>query len=200
METHFLRTTKTAVVNTFGDPQLRDVVLLIHGYAQRAEVFLDSFQSGLKNHFLVAPEGLSAFYPKGLKGEVGASWMTSHNRENEILDYVTYLNNVAAHYDFMNKNVSVVAFSQGVSTVLRWLKQSTLSFSELFLVAGTIPDEVTFDTISYKNAYYLHGTKDLLIDMSIINSRINEDLVNVISYEGRHEINEELINIIKHKL
>jgi hypothetical protein len=71
------------------------LMFVLHGYGMPARNFLEEFKAlGNKNILIVSPEGLSRFYTKGFYGNIGASWMTSEDRENEIEDYIGYLDEV----------------------------------------------------------------------------------------------------------
>ena len=87
--------TKTARYFTLGElnENTRELWFVLHGYAQLASDFIQDFE-GLDNgtRFIVAPEGLNKFYARGFGGKPAASWMTSEDRENEIIDYINYLN------------------------------------------------------------------------------------------------------------
>ena len=72
-----------------------NIIFALHGYAYLAQKFLKKLQFLFsKNNLIVCPEGLSKFYIKGFDGQVGASWMTKENREEEINDYCIYLDKV----------------------------------------------------------------------------------------------------------
>ena len=54
--------------------------------------FIKTFDELASNgDFVIAPEALSRLYVKGDYGNVGANWMTKEDRENEISDYINYL-------------------------------------------------------------------------------------------------------------
>ncbi|MEZ4763957.1 MAG: hypothetical protein R3C26_12480 [Calditrichia bacterium] len=38
---------------------------------------------------------MSRFYLQSTNGRIGATWMTREDRENEIADYLAYLNNLS---------------------------------------------------------------------------------------------------------
>ncbi|MFW6202332.1 MAG: hypothetical protein ACOC8B_07130, partial [Gemmatimonadota bacterium] len=76
----------------------REIWFVCHGYRQLAGRFVRRFaplDDG--NRLIVAPEALSRFYldddggPHGPDARIGATWMTRADRENEIRDYVDYL-------------------------------------------------------------------------------------------------------------
>ncbi len=103
MEEHRLSTTRTARVQCVGDLEAADEVwMVLHGFGQLASDFLLPFTAiAGPTRAIVAPEALNKFYHvSGETGRrdgrrVGATWMTREDRDVEIDDYVTYLDNVA---------------------------------------------------------------------------------------------------------
>lgn len=60
---------------------------------------------------------------------VGATWMTSEDREYEIMDYVTYLGGLSAalaEEAAEDVSVTVLGFSQGCPTASRWVGNGLL--------------------------------------------------------------------------
>jgi len=100
---HHIRVARTGRYFTLGsaDTHLREIWLVCHGYRQLARRFLRRFADlDDGNRLIVAPEGLSRFYLHDTEGRhgkevpVGATWMTREDRENEISDYVGFLDGV----------------------------------------------------------------------------------------------------------
>ncbi|MDQ6717353.1 MAG: hypothetical protein M3Z17_03270, partial [Gemmatimonadota bacterium] len=94
------RTARYAVLGEPG-PDLKEVWVVCHGYAQLAQRFIERFRSIASiERLIVAPEALSRFYADrgggfhGPSSQVGASWMTSEDRESEITDCIAYLDAV----------------------------------------------------------------------------------------------------------
>jgi predicted esterase len=147
------KTARYAVLGSF-DADLKEVWIVCHGYGQLAARFLSRFVPLDRNDRLfIAPEALSRFYltntPNGVHrpdSPIGASWMTREDREAEIEDQVTYLDLV---YDEIFRRVRrdgvrlwVLGFSQGVSTVIRWLARGHAVADRVVLWAGMIPPEL----------------------------------------------------------
>ncbi len=111
-----------------------------HGYGQLAHRFLARFE-GLEvaGRWVVAPEGLSRYYVRGSGGggHVGASWMTREDRDQEILDYVNYLDTLHRHLtgdlDRAPERVVLLGFSQGCATVSRWAARGAVRPDRLIL-------------------------------------------------------------------
>lgn len=127
-----------------------EIVLAVHGYAQSAEAFLWEVRPALgPSQILVAPEGLSRFYRRGVEGEVVASWMTREDRLFEIEDHCRFLDQVwhLVTSPFRDPSVRVIGFSQGVATVTRWLARSAFPVRQLILWAGSIPQDGTMEAL-----------------------------------------------------
>jgi predicted esterase len=92
--------------------------------------------------------------------------------------------------------MAILGFSQGVSTSMRWLFQSTHTFDSVFLVAGSIPPELKtnnfLNTLPFR---YYSGTKDGLLTKSAALNQVaflKALKLKVIHQEfnGKHEIPE----------
>jgi len=118
--------------------------LLLHGYGELAADFLARFTPvASPARLLVAPEGLSRFYLRGGRGEVGASWMTKLERADEIRDYVEYLDLVLARVHDGAAKLSVLGFSQGTATACRWaLRPEAPKIARLVLWGGGVPPDI----------------------------------------------------------
>ena len=139
------KTARYVTLGTLG-PETRQIWFLCHGYSQLAEDFL-AYCKPLEHEsrFLIAPEGLSRFYPKGRTGKVGASWMTREDREAEITDYVAYLD--AIYKEVFTQvgrgriTVHVLGFSQGVATACRWVARGQAKLDHLVMWSERLPPE-----------------------------------------------------------
>ncbi len=132
---HKIKTEKTAKIAVKGNldsNKIKSVIIALHGYGQLAEYFIRNFNFLDENNFIViVPEALNRFYLNGFSGNVGASWMTKIQREDEINDQVTYLNNIIQLYKnetwFKSSKKIVFGFSQGTAAAVRWLVNSDFS-------------------------------------------------------------------------
>lgn len=153
MQQHRVTTRKTGRYFVLGKPGrgVRTVIFACHGYAQLANDFLSVFgpMEG-ETVLVVAPEGLHRFYTRGTSGKIGASWMTKEDREDDIKDYVAFLDKV--YTEVMKKipvNAHVIAlgFSQGAATVSRWMATGRSRVDEVMLWCGFFPPDVGPDAI-----------------------------------------------------
>lgn len=178
---------------------------VLHGYGQLAEFFLRKFSSLPEDHVVVAPEGLSRFYladlqdGKRLHQRVGATWMTRENREMDIENYLTYLNAVYAAVvptSFAGK-ITVLGFSQGAATAVRWVIHHPSVCHRLVVWAGAFPHDMNLNdasrVLASKEVIQVYGLSDPLItDESLANmNNLNRTLglnPQIITFEGKHEI------------
>ena len=155
-ERHLLvpRSARYSVMGSF-DAALAEVWIVCHGHGQLASRFLTRFiPIEREDRLFVAPEALNRYYltppqggPHAPNTPVGATWMTSEDREREIEDYVRYLDLL---YDEIfsivpRKNVRlwVLGFSQGTATVARWVARGKVDPDRVVLWAGVLPPELT---------------------------------------------------------
>ena len=148
------RTARYAVMGSFDGP-LREVWIVCHGHGQLAARFLSRFLPLQRDDRLfIAPEALSRYYltppkagPHAPNAPVGATWMTSEDRESEIDDYVAYLD--ALHDEIFSivpredVRLWVLGFSQGTATVVRWITRGNVDPDRVILWAGMLPRELT---------------------------------------------------------
>lgn len=209
MKENFIPVKKTARYFTMGDiqPDTQRVWIVLHGYGQSASSFLENF-SALDdgNTFIIAPEGLSKFYTSGLYGNVGASWMTKEDRLHEIRDYIRYLDSI---YKMINTTinmesvqVNLLGFSQGTSTLIRWLEHSNIKAGNIILWSGSFPDDVDpLAMRTYLNSSKLHlmlGKYDKIIDHKEADDRIIRlkkagVRFSLNLFEGKHEIPQQTL-------
>lgn len=103
----------------------------------------------------MAPEGLSRFYlhdpasGHGKEVPIGATWMTREDRENEIRDYVGFLDGVleevSEELGGEIPHLTVLGFSQGVHTVCRWVAAGEAAVQRIILWGAYLPDDFDLD-------------------------------------------------------
>ena len=179
------------------------LLYVLHGYGQLAKYFIRKFIPATKlGYTVVAPEGQHHFYLHGTSGRVGASWMTKENREQDIVNYIAYLD--AIHAEFTGQKewdeIVVLGFSQGVATAFRWLAESNIKPSKFMICSGLTPPDVdlnikkaTFDSI--KMTYFSgvndpYRTEEAVQEFytAVASSKLDMDLVN---FDGVHEVSVE---------
>jgi predicted esterase len=147
---HRISTTRRARYFTAGGGQkLDEAWIVLHGLGQLASVFISYFKTiATPTRLIVAPEALSRHYVmSGDSGrtkdaKVGATWMTREDRDNEIADYVEYLDAIWRATAATASRVTVLGFSQGVATAARWIALGNGRADRFIAWAGQIPPEV----------------------------------------------------------
>jgi predicted esterase len=201
---------KTARYYIAGNPsdKTKKIWVVIHGYGQLAGNFIQQFDFIVNNEtIIIAPEGLSRFYTGSAEGNnVGAGWMTKEDRNNEISDYITYLDSVLREtlHTANNKTVkiSMLGFSQGVHTAARWFIHSPYNFDKLVLCSSDFPRDADFDKLKVKlkssKMFYIYGDADGVIPQASFESSgkmLTEKDVNYekMVFSGRHIVHQDTI-------
>ena len=212
---HKFTTTRTAHYFTLGEPgpHIETYWLACHGYGQLASSFIKNFVGLDDGKTLVtAPEALNKFYWNGFDGPPVASWMTRHERLDEIADYAGYLDSL--HHLFLEKlrpdvRVVLFGFSQGVSTVVRWMEAKRPHFHHLLLWAGSLPEDLDYlplaSYLADKSLHYAIGNADQFLTperMAFQKSIIEKGGLQVseFRFEGRHEVPAEALQNISMKM
>jgi predicted esterase len=186
------------------------LMFILHGYGMPAYNFLQEFKElSNKNILIISPEGLSRFYTKGFYGNIGASWMTSEDRENEIEDYVNYLDEVYAEVldSIQNKpsKVILLGFSQGGATVTRWAIKGKTEEDILIIHSSDIPNDIELNILKTKSGkmkiHYLYGDEDKSVRKENFESSktlLKEKDIDFKEhiFKGGHNINIEAIKKI----
>ena len=208
MKAFNLPVTRTANIYQLGEfsAETETLWIVCHGYGQRADYFLRHFKVlDTGKNVVVAPEALSKFYREGFRGHVGASWMTSYNRETEIHDYINYLNQLfdSLQPDFpKDLKINILGFSQGGATVCRWLAAGKVPCNRLILWAAAFPEDMNFDSsleaLRQTNIVMVRGTEDELIPEDMPQKQY--DLLQsygltpqLVSFAGGHKIDSEIL-------
>ena len=191
-----------------------NLYFLCHGYGQLAMYFIKKFEAlDDPDTLLIAPEGLHRFYLEGGHGKIGASWMTSEDRQNDIKDYVNYLD--ALYNEFHGKcrnhrlKVHLLGFSQGTATASRWLCRGKVKADSLILWAGALAHDLdpTIDKNMFNNVkvFLLSGNDDPYFKLEHVKSNLDftrqfKKDVTSIEYKGGHKIEKEVLMLLKNKL
>lgn len=187
--------------------------VVLHGYKQLARRFLRRFEpiAGDRRR-VVAPEGLSRFYsdPRpgrhGSSSTVGASWMTREDRENEIRDYVAYLDRLWDHMhpgSLRGPGLVVLGFSQGVATACRWLSQGRTRADRLLLWGDFLPPDLDLhqaaERLAETEVVLVRGEADPVLADERLRAeeaaRISASGINLrrVTYPGGHDIDGHVL-------
>lgn len=192
-----LKVEKTARYFTNSPETVESVIFVIHGYAQLGRDFISEFEfldDGIT--LIVAPEGLSKFYSRN---NVGASWMTKVQREDEIRDYLMYLDTLEESLFTALKlsgiRTSVIGFSQGVHTAVRWFTESKHDHYQLILCSSDFPEDADFMKLKRRlngnELIYIQGTEDPIV----VTDTFRKSISLLASYRIPHK---EILFIGKH--
>jgi predicted esterase len=200
---------KTARYYIMGEPsaKINSVLFVLHGYSQLAEDFIKIFEP-IKNEtaLIIAPEALNKFYVKGFSGKVGSAWMTKEDRENEIKDYVNYLDSVYEEmikFGLLSKaKITVLGFSQGTAAACRWISKGKSKIDRLILWGGGIPPDIDLELakelFNSTQTTIVIGDKDEFISLEQIEKEEQRLIKNnikhsLILFEGKHLIKKEIL-------
>ena len=204
---------RTARYYTMGtaSPALKRVWFVLHGYGQLAKYFIRRFDVVADEETLiVAPEALSRLYTDAEYGKIGASWITREDRDNEVIDYLAYLNKlydeVLVNHDPATLHITIMGFSQGAATACRWLNAGHIRADRLMLWAGFFPhgtaDVIAPDKLANVAVQYVYGEKDEFIaqlpDPAAYLAQLKTDLpqLEIISFSGTHVVDREVLKRI----
>ncbi len=200
---------KTARYFTLGEAsgETETVWFVCHGYGQLANYFIQNFHAfDLTKNLVIAPEGLHRFYREKFSGRVVASWMTKEDRNEDITDYVNYLD--AVYTEVLSElkreklKINVLGFSQGTATVCRWLAHGKSKADALLLWAGAFPADMDFDLskiiFDRLKIYMIVGDADGFISEEEVKKQqefLNQHNVTykLVRFHGKHEIPEETL-------
>jgi predicted esterase len=156
---HTIEVPRSARYYTLGDPPPGgELWVVLHGIGQLAGDFVEYF-SVLNDgtRVIAAPEALNRAYlapvnVPAAERPVGAVWMTREFREQEMRDYVRYLDLLHAELTERHRpaRTIVVGFSQGGATASRWAVRGSSPIDHLVLWGATLPPDVDPATVNEK--------------------------------------------------
>ena len=211
LQHHHIPITRTARFCSLGNrsSDIKEVWFVLHGYGQLAEHFIKQFEPIQEDsRFIVAPEALSRFYVRREPNRVGASWMTRECRENEINDYLAYLNQVALFvYDMLDRRIpsTVLGFSQGATTASRWVTLGRFPAKRLILWGGDIAQDLSLDQhgpmLNQLSPTFVVGDHDHYLNEKRVRqeeARLKEHQISyeLITFKGGHEIEPNVLRTI----
>lgn len=209
---NLLTVSRTARYYTLGQASenTRYIWVVCHGYGQLAASFIKNFTHiASDRHFIVAPEGLSRFYWNGFGGKPVAAWMTSEAREHEISDYIQYLDSLYIHIRTQFRPEQPIGliglgFSQGATTLSRWLSLGHTTTDTAIFWAGNIAHDLDWERARRvwhsTRLWAVYGTEDEFIQPQMVEEQqrllLNNGILHVrpLTFAGRHELNETILS------
>ena len=190
MEERQLSITKTANYGLSGNKKATRLLVSFHGYGQLVKYFIRKFRSLEEDYLIVTPEALHYFYTQGFEGRVGASWMTSENRETEIQDYLSYVDTLLANLkmEFPQINeITLLGFSQGTATASRYFMHTSHAISKLIMWSGFPAHDLDYEELKKKllakPMLLIQGKTDLLRPEEIFKQTIDKYNESGLPYE-----------------
>ena len=210
-----LTVSRTARYFTLGEktPDVTDVLFACHGYGQLASDFAKEFECiDEPGRLIVVPEALSRFYlPEGTgfhgpDSKIGATWMTREDRDNEIVDYVNYLESLYEEtlggLDREKVRVTVLGFSQGGATITRWLMNGKSRANRMVLWGSTLASDANLKEASalfHKTQLTIvYGKRDQFADEKLITAyeetlKKNDIPFDFITFDGGHRMDRDTL-------
>lgn len=124
----------------------------------------------------------------------------------DIQNYVAYLNAVY-HHQIKDRTVktTILGFSQGAATAMRWAMDGNVLFDRLVLWAGLFPSDIDFgkgtELLQGKEVVEVLGKQDEFInqervaEMHRLNTLLNIS-PTIIQFEGKHQIDQQILTHI----
>jgi predicted esterase len=145
---------------------------------------------------------------------VGATWMTREDRENEIADYVSYLDalwaSIAGRLPARQPvRLTVLGFSQGTATAGRWVTLGASRPAHLVLWGGILPHDLPLlganHPLRRTSLHFVIGSRDGFVTderMAAEEARLRAaDLsCDVVRYAGGHGIRRDVLVSIAQRL
>lgn len=207
---HHIEVSRTARYLTLGPDTASDVWIVLHGYGQLARRFLRRFEPiDDGSRYIVAPEALSRFYAEsepgrhGPRSVVGATWMTREMREDEITDYVRYLDRLGERVLGGHRRLTVLGFSQGVATACRWAVRGDVRPDRLLLWGDFLPPDLDFEAArerwSEVETVLVRGGEDRALGSETLAGEEAERVeaagldLRTVRYDGGHDIDPDTL-------
>ena len=153
--------------------------------------------------FFIAPEALNRYYLGGLRGEVGATWMTKEERLVEIKDYINYLDRlyISLALEEFAGTITALGFSQGASTVSRWADATAHRIDRVIIYAGDVAPELLplqeSSGLKRTENFFICGNRDNYFSLDrVMKMKADYKELNFteMDFDGGHEIKTEVLS------
>jgi predicted esterase len=206
-EISYTITNSYSTLNTITN-KTKMVWFVCHGMGYLSRYFLNYFtELNSDENYFIAPQAQNKYYIAPKFKHVGSSWLTKENTVKETENVMQYFDAVLKA-EQLPKDIKliVLGYSQGVSVAMRYIVKRQLQCSQLVLMSGGIPKELTakdFDFLNKKTKVSLiYGTQDEYMNetrMTYEKQRVHELFGNEVAitpFEGKHIVNVKIINAL----
>ncbi|MDF1698510.1 MAG: dienelactone hydrolase family protein [Saprospiraceae bacterium] len=200
---------RTGVFYTSGDLKEAPIVWFVcHGYGQLGNTIIRKFDFLVdQGHSVLSAESMNRFYWQGVSGQVATTWMTKRYRLDEINDNNAYLTSLYESSKNQSKRI-LLGFSQGGTTIWRWIFDHRPDFDVFINYAGWMPEDIDLsllqDYLKDKTLVFTYGANDEYLTEDrmkmfhevISNSKLK---IHIHKTEGTHKIDREVLKDIVDK-
>jgi len=149
------------------------VLIVLHGFGQRAEEFIKVFEKLPAQGILVtAPQAPHHFYPQFPAREVGFSWLTRYERDQSVADFIGYMRQFVELLKTEQAadltRLYVLGFSQGVSMAYRFWVHRAAPVRGIIAVSSDLPPDVVerLDSAPPTEVLLFHGREDRMLPIA----------------------------------
>lgn len=182
----------------------KNVWVVFHGIGYLSRYFLKYFKHlDPEENYIIAPQAQSKYYLNDKYRHVGASWLTKENTETETENVLNYLDEVYKAEELQNApNLILFGYSQGVSVAARWVARNKTECNQLILHSGSLPKELQpedFEFLTTTKVTLIYGDSDEYLNKEKLEKETERakelfgDNLEIISFEGGHEVNVGII-------
>jgi len=188
-----------------GPPPL---LLALHGWGQNCEKFSRWVAPLAERGFLVVvPQAPHQLYISYDPKTVGFNWLTIHEKERSINEFVDYLKllieTLRKDYEFDERRVCMLGFSQGVSMSYRFAVRSGIEVGAMIACGSDLPPDVA-DELPNREAFpvlIVHGKDDPQAKLEKAESAMAELQRHGFSpdtnfFDGGHQLPREVVKEI----
>ncbi|MEO5789586.1 esterase [Gelidibacter sp.] len=207
-EISYEATNSYSTLNTLSE-RTKNVWFVCHGMGYLSRYFLKYFADlNPQENYIIAPQAQSKYYvPPKLK-HVGASWLTKENTINETHNVMRYFDAVLeAEQIPEHLTLVLLGYSQGVSVALRYVAKRQLKCSQIVMMSGGIPKELTAEDFNFLDQItkvsLIYGTKDEYLDEDRLSIEKNNAFelfghcnLQIIPFKSGHMVNKTLLNLL----
>jgi len=182
----------------------KNVWFVCHGMGYLSRYFVRYFSDlNPEENYIIAPQAQAKYYMPPKFQYVGSSWLTKENTISETENVMRNFDAVLEAEQLPSTiNLIVLGYSQGVSVAMRYIAKRKLQCSQLVLMSGGIPKELTHTDFYFLKAKVtlIYGTEDEFLNDEHMRHETNRvfDLfgndVSVVPFDGKHIVNVDLIN------